>query len=127
MGLVARVLEREGLTTVSLTGCRDITERIQPPRAAFLNFPLGNQTGKPGDAEGQRQVLREVLCLAETAQAPGQIRDLPFQWPDPNWEAETIRGYRDEAHIVLDTRRKSEYAGEENWAMRECKDVCSLA
>ena len=34
-GLVARVLEREGLPTVSLTGARDITERTRP---LFGNF-----------------------------------------------------------------------------------------
>ena len=36
-------------------------------------------------------------------------------------------GYKDEAHIVLDTRRRGEYDGERNWAMDECRDVCSLA
>ena len=44
-----------------------------------------------------------------------------------DFKAETIRGYRDEAHIVRDTRLRGEYEGNENWAMRECRDVCSLA
>ena len=128
MGLVARVLEREGLTTVVLTGALDTTERIRPPRAAFLNFPLGSATGAPGDAEGQRRVMREVLGLAETAREPGAIVELPFTWPEPGWEEQTIRGYRDEAHIVKDTRLKNEYdASGDNYALRECRDVCSLA
>jgi hypothetical protein len=127
VGLVARVLEREGLTTVSLTSAIDITERVRPPRAAFLNVPLGNATGQPYDAAGQRQVLRRVLALAETAREPGAIVELPERWPDAGWEAETIRGYRDEAHIVHDTRLRSEYDGAENYALRECQDVCSLA
>jgi hypothetical protein len=127
VGLVARVLEREGLTTVSLTSAIDISERIRPPRAAFLNFPLGNATGQPHDAEGQRRVLRGVLRLAETAREPGAIVELPDRWPDPDWEQETVRGYWDEKHIVHDTRLKSEYDGEENYALRECRDVCSLA
>lgn len=121
------MLEREGLTTVSLTSAIDITERIRPPRAAFLNFPLGNATGRPRDAEGQRRVLRKVLGLAETIREPGTIVELDDRWPDPDWEAATVRGYWDEAHIVHDTRLKSEYDGEENYALRECKDVCSLA
>ncbi len=121
------MLEQQGLTTVSLTSAIDITERIRPPRAAFLNFPLGNPTGRPHDAEGQRRVLRAVLRLAETAREPGTIVELPERWPDPDWEAETVRGYRDEAHIVHDTRLKSEYDGDENYALRECRDVCSLA
>jgi hypothetical protein len=121
------VLEREGLTTVSLTSAIDITERIRPPRAAFLNFPLGNATGQPHDAAGQRQVLRSVLDLAATAREPGEIVALPNRWPDPTWEEQTIRGYRDEAHIVHDTRLRSEYDGAENYALRECREVCSLA
>lgn len=121
------MLEREGLTTVSLTSAIDITERIRPPRAAFLNFPLGNATGSPRDAEGQRRVLRKVLGLAETIREPGTIVELDDRWPDADWEAATVRGYWDEKHIVHDTRLKSEYDGEENYALRECKDVCSLA
>ncbi|MFI5267846.1 MAG: hypothetical protein ACHQ7M_10765 [Chloroflexota bacterium] len=126
MGLVARVLEREGLTTVSLTSAIDITERVRPPRVAFLNFPLGYPVGRPNEPEEQLQVLRAALRLAETASEPGAIVELPFKWPDPGWEAETIRGYKDEAHIVRDTRLRGEYDSDENWAMRECKDVCSL-
>jgi len=130
VGLVARVLEREGIPTVSLTSALDITERIRPPRAAFLNFPLGNPTGRPHQPEGQRAILRDVLHLAETATAPGRIVELPYRWPDPDWEAETIRGYWDEKHIVRDTRLKNEYDGAvetgDNYALRECRDVCSL-
>jgi hypothetical protein len=121
------VLEREGLTTVSLTSAIDITERIRPPRAAFLNLPLGNATGRPHDAEGQRRVLRAVLQMAESVSEPGTIVEVSERWPDPDWEQETIRGYWDEKHIVHDTRLRSEYDGDDNYALRECKDVCSLA
>ncbi|HLH26609.1 MAG TPA: hypothetical protein VK066_29150 [Chloroflexota bacterium] len=121
------MLEREGLTTVSLSSAIDITERIRPPRAAFLNFPLGNATGRPHDAAGQRRVVRSALALAETVREPGTIVELPDRWPDPDWEQATIRGYWDEAHIVHDTRLRSEYDGADNYALRECQDVCSLA
>lgn len=127
MGLVARVLEREGLTTVSLSGARDITELIRPPRSAFLNYPLGNQTGPPNDPEGQRAVLRAALSLAESAAEPGAIVDLLFAWPDPGWEEATVEQYRKEAHIVLAQRTQGEYRGGTNFALQECKDVCSLA
>ena len=126
MGLVSRVLEREGLTTVSLTSAIDITERIRPPRTAFLNFPLGNATGAPHDAEGQRRVVRDALRLAETARVPGAIVELPYRWPDPEWEAKTIQSYREEAHVVRDARLRNEYDGDVNYAMRECNEVCSL-
>ena len=126
-GLVARVLEREGLPTVSLTGARDITERTRPPRAAFLNYPLGNSTGAPGDPSGQRAVLRAALQLAESASEPGSIVDLEFAWPDANWEAECIDLYRREAATVLDQRTWGEFEGGVNFAIQECTDVCSLA
>ena len=115
------------MLTVSLTSAIDITERVRPPRVAFLNFPLGYPVGRPNEPQEQLAVLRAALCLAETVTEPGTIVELPFEWPDSNWEAETVRGYKDEAHVVRDTRLKGEYDGDENWAMRECKDVCSLA
>jgi hypothetical protein len=127
VGLLARVLEREGLTTVSLTSAIDITERVRPPRVAFLNFPLGYPVGRPNEPAEQLDVLRAALSLAESATEPGAIVELPFHWPDSTWEEETIRGYREEAHIVRDTRLRGEYEGDRNWAMEECTDVCSLA
>jgi hypothetical protein len=127
VGLVARILEREGLATVSLSSARDITEHIRPPRAAFLNFPLGNQTGRPGDAAGQRAILRAALRLAETVVEPGTIADLPEEWPDPTWEAETISLYQRDAATVLDQRTRGEYVGTDNVAIRECTEVCTLA
>ena len=72
-----------------------------------------------------------MLCLADTVRQPGEIVELPYRWPDPGWEEETICGYRDEAHIVRYTRLNNEYEGGvetgDNYAMRECRDVCSLA
>jgi D-proline reductase (dithiol) PrdB len=127
VGLVARVLERAGLPTVSLTCARDITARIRPPRSAFLNYPVGNSTGRTGDAAGQRDVLRAALSIAALEIEPGTIVDLPFQWPDPNWEAETTALYEREASVVLEQRSKNEYEFGENYAVRECGEVCSLA
>jgi D-proline reductase (dithiol) PrdB len=127
VGLMARVLEREGMPTVSMTGARDITERIRPPRAAFLNYPLGNSVGAPGDQSGQRDVLRAALQIAEFVQVPGTIVDLPFLWSELGWEAECADLYRREAGTVLSQRTKSEYDGSVNFAMQECTDICTLA
>ena len=114
------------MTTVSLSGARDISERIRPPRTAFLNYPLGNQTGRPNDPEGQRAVVRDALKLAESVREPGTIVDLPYPWPDPGWEAATIAQYRMEAHVVLDQRTRGEYRDGVNVTLKECKEVCSL-
>jgi|SRR6185437_8671348 hypothetical protein len=71
-----------------MTSARDITEAVNPPRAVFLNFPLGHQTGKPNQPELQRQIVRDAMRAFETIQAPGTIIDLPYVWnPNDNgWE-----------------------------------------
>lgn len=115
------------MPTVSLTSAIDITERVRPPRAAFLNFPLGYPVGRPREPKEQLRILRETLALVASVTEPGQIVELPDVWPEPDWEAETVRGYREESHVVLDTRLKGEYDGDRNWAVEECRDVCSLA
>lgn len=60
---------------------RDLTELVRPPRAMFVNFPMGNPFGPPNDAAFQRRVLRQALELASTITDPGQIVDLADEWP----------------------------------------------
>ncbi len=104
MGLLARVVERAGIPTVSVTGARDVTELVRPPRAAYLDYPLGYSLGRPGDAAEQRAIVREVLELAEADLEPGSIVDLDRRWPEPGWEQEVIDRYRNEADTVRGQR-----------------------
>jgi len=88
VSLVARHLEAAGIPTVILACARDITASAFPPRAVFLNYPLGNPAGRPHDPENQHAVLEAALSLLETARAPGTIVDLPHRWaPDDGWMA----------------------------------------
>jgi D-proline reductase (dithiol) PrdB len=82
VGLVARVVEAAGIPTVVIASARDITESVKPPRAVFVDYPLGHQTGLPGDAESQRAVLRAAFDVLESAREPGRIVELPFRWPE---------------------------------------------
>ena len=59
---------------------RDLTEQVLPPRSVFVNFPMGNPFGKPGDVAMQRRVLGDALRLAETATRGGTLVDLPYAW-----------------------------------------------
>lgn len=52
------------------------------PRLAAVGHPMSRPMGRPGDAEGQRGVLRAMLRLLETARAPGAVEELPFAWPE---------------------------------------------
>ena len=126
VGLVARVFEREGISTVTLTSALDVTERVRPPRSAFLNFPLGNQAGPPGRPDLRREIVKRALALLESANKPGEIVELPFEWPDAGWQAQVAATYRDEAAIVSRQRVESETDASGNFAIRECADVCRL-
>jgi hypothetical protein len=88
VGLIAREVEAAGIPTLCMTSARDITHAVNPPRAVFLNYPLGHQTGKPDDRENQRAIIGDALGAFETISKPSTIVELPYVW-DPNdrgWE-----------------------------------------
>ena len=71
-----------------MTSALDITRAVNPPRAVFLNFPLGHQTGRAGDVAIQRAIVRDAMRMFGTIKTPGEIVQLPYVW-DPNdrtWE-----------------------------------------
>ena len=59
-----------------------ITAAVNPPRATFLDFPLGHTAGRPDRPDEQVEVLRDVLEVFATASRPGTIRRLPYAWGD---------------------------------------------
>jgi len=76
-----------------MTSALSITRAVNPPRAAFVDFPLGDTAGKPHDPEGQRAVLRAALAGFETIDAPGGIVTLPFAWSDDDsWKDAVLSG-----------------------------------
>jgi hypothetical protein len=87
VGLIARVLEDAGVPTVTMTSARSITERVNPPRAVFIDLPLGHTSGPPNDPVGQRQLLTDALVAGFGIEKPGTIVDLPFRWIDDAWKA----------------------------------------
>ncbi len=80
MGLVARVVEEAGIPTVLVSTGRDLTALVRPPRSLFVNFPMGNPFGPPGDADQQRRILRDALELFDSTVEPGLIVDAPYRW-----------------------------------------------
>ncbi len=75
------MIEASGIPTVLVSTGRDLTELVCPPRSLFVNFPMGNPFGPPHQPDVQRGILRTALELAGTDLVPGQIVDLPDQWP----------------------------------------------
>jgi hypothetical protein len=83
VGLLARGIEKLGLPTVYVGLMLDIMQIIRPPRAAFLNFPLGHPIGKPFQPNLQLAILKDILSLLETAREPETLVHLPFVWGEP--------------------------------------------
>lgn len=92
MGLIAREIEARGIPTLSMTSALSITRAVNPPRAAFVDFPLGHTTGRPHDPELQRQLMLRALRAFETLEAPGGIAMLDFDWDDDDaWKDQLVQ------------------------------------
>jgi hypothetical protein len=65
-----------------MTSALSITRAVNPPRAAFVDFPLGHTTGKPHEPELQRSILVEALRAFEAIAEPGSVATLPFSWAE---------------------------------------------
>jgi len=85
VSLVARTLEANGIATVVIGSARDIIEECGVPRFLFVDFPLGNPCGKPGDIEMQRAIVGMSLDLLESAAAPRTTVQAPFRWGSDAW------------------------------------------
>jgi hypothetical protein len=75
-------LEEDGFSTVILTPTHEFHRAVGIPRSAAIEYPYGRPVGQVGDQDGQRQVLLEALALLEKAKTPGEVRHLPFTWPE---------------------------------------------
>ena len=76
-----------------MSSALDITRAVNPPRAAFLDYPLGHTTGKPHEPALQRQILQQALEAFTSLREPGSVKMLPFTWSeDHTWQATAQRG-----------------------------------
>jgi hypothetical protein len=72
-----------------MSSARSITQAVCPPRAVFLDFPLGHTAGRVGDEVGNRAILSYVLGAFASIEQPGEIRDLSYAWSeDERWKEE---------------------------------------
>lgn len=89
--LVARHLEAGGLPTLILGSARDILAAGRPPRAVFLDYPLGHSAGRPFEPADQRAVLTAALRAFDSIEAAGDIVDLDHRWAeDAGWKADAV-------------------------------------
>jgi len=80
VGLIQREIEEAGIATISVSIVRSYSEKIKPPRAVFLNFPLGHPLGEPFNIVQQRAVLKDTFTALYSIEVSGTIIDLPYRW-----------------------------------------------
>ncbi len=84
--MVARILEQEGLSTVVVMTFKEAAERMRPPRALYVRFPIGLTLGAPGAASQQRVVIEDALALLAGAREPGTLHHLPYRWQREDYD-----------------------------------------
>ena len=78
-----------------MSSARSITAAANPPRAVYLDYPLGRTAGKPLDPDNQINVMRATLDAFALIDKPGAMVDLPFTWQaDDAWKDKVMRPSR---------------------------------
>jgi hypothetical protein len=80
VGLIAREVEAQGVTTVALALVKEVAVAARAPRFLYLHWPFGHALGEPGNVAQQRTVLHDMLSMAMIAPRPGLVIDLPYRW-----------------------------------------------
>lgn len=73
------------MPTVIIGSALDIVEHCGVPRFLFVDFPLGNPCGKPGDPAMQRRIVRQGLDLFETAATGQTTVHCDERWGSDAW------------------------------------------
>ena len=74
------MLDEHGLTTVSITQVREVTERVRPSLACLVETPFGLTLGAVGDEAAHARIAARVLAEAERPHEAGTIVDLGERW-----------------------------------------------
>jgi hypothetical protein len=81
--VLARTLEKAGLSTIFVTNMPFWAEKIGVPRTLAVEFPFGHVLGQPNNLAQQMSVILEALEVLRTADGPGSIVHSQQKWPLP--------------------------------------------
>jgi hypothetical protein len=90
------VLEDRGISTLVAGTALDIMRQVPPPRAVFVDHPVGRTFGPPHDRARNEAVLTRILAELGNFAGPGEIRDPGFQW-----HADGSRSWEDELRAEM--------------------------
>ena len=88
--MLARIIERAGIATVTVTMMPDVAEKYRLSRVVGVEFPFGHAFGMPHDEVMQMRVSRAAVDLLATASQPESRVDVEIHWP-----IDTKTAYRD--------------------------------
>jgi hypothetical protein len=75
-----------------MSSARSITAAVNPPRAVYLDYPLGHTAGKVNDPDNQLNIMKDTLAAFETIETPGTIVDLDYRWRSSDtWKDNVMR------------------------------------
>jgi D-proline reductase (dithiol) PrdB len=81
--VLARTLEKAGLSTVLVTNMPFWAGKTGVPRTLAVEFPFGHLLGQPNKKDQQIRVIMQALNVLETANNPGEIIHSDEEWPVP--------------------------------------------
>jgi hypothetical protein len=85
------VLESRGIPTLLAGTALDIMREVPPPRAVFVDHPVGRTFGPPHDRQRNEMLLERILAELPNFTRPNEIHDPGFQWAadgSRDWEDE---------------------------------------
>jgi hypothetical protein len=110
-------LEANGIPTLCIASAWDIIAAGKPPRAVFVDYPLGHTTGKPSDSADQHDIVRRAIEAWPTITTPGEIVDLGCGWGEDDWRAEAASAEGDDQRSPRDETPR--YQSEEDRRLAE--------
>jgi hypothetical protein len=63
VGLIQSVIEKSGMPTVSITLLTEVAEGVRPPRALFVDRPLGFPLGELRNVRLQKAITMSALAM----------------------------------------------------------------
>lgn len=81
MCLIARYLEQRGIPTLVMATALDIVEFGWPPRAVFMDVPLGHGGGPAFEPGQQLAIARDAFAAFGRMGEAGGIVHLEHPWP----------------------------------------------
>lgn len=75
-----------------MSSALSITRSVNPPRAVYLDFPLGHTAGKARNPALNAAIMRDTLTAFETITSPGTVVQLDYEWTaDDAWKDRVMR------------------------------------